>query len=112
MLVPKRITPRKLVIEIGALAAVVGLTLYFLIGSMQPSAEPPADSAAAVPGGSLLPALPDLPASVSLFETVQFQSLQPSADLPVQSGPTGKANPFSTSTSPVAAPPTTPRPAR
>lgn len=111
MLVPKRITPRKLVIEIVALAGVVGLTLYFLIGSMQPSATPPTDPAAA-PGGSLLPALPNLPASVSLFETVQYQALQPSADLPVQSGPTGKPNPFSTSTAPLVTPPATPRPTR
>lgn len=103
MLVPKRITPRKLVIEIVALTAVVGVTLYFLIGSMQPNAEPPTDPAAA-PGSSLLPALPNLPASVSLFETVQYQALQPFAELPVQSGPTGKANPFSTSTESIAAP--------
>ncbi len=98
MLVPKRITPRKLMVEIGALVAVVGVTLYFLIGSMQPSATPPADPAGAVPGGSLLPPLPDLPASVSLFDTAQYQSLQPFVELPVQSGPVGKPNPFSTST--------------
>ncbi len=105
MLVPKRITPRKLIMEIGALAAVVGVTLYFLIGSMQPSAAPPTDPAAVASGGTLLPALPNLPASVSLFETVQFQSLHSFVELPVQSGPTGKANPFSTSTESVVTPP-------
>lgn len=98
MLAPKRITPRKILIEAVVLAAVLGVTLYFFLSSMQPGFTPPVNESA-VPNGALLAPLPDLNAGQQLFANPQYQGLQSWVDLPVQIGIVGnKPNPFSTST--------------